>query len=379
MTEKFRLVTVTTDVAEQATGWQPAAIRALAEGKIPDTVYLFHIDKPALALARYADALRDINWEACLENNVKVTRSMFASGGYSYAEPGTPILTLGWNTDNHPQLPKRPDDVLMKLLGATADIASEKYKIPIRYRPLNDLELWDPESKVWRKILGCGCSGVFNLIGVGWWVQTTKPSDLLAKVVLSPVEKFADKILKEATERGWSLEEAGAYPLGIKEIDRIREDWREISLNALKKAFNIEVEEGEITDIERQYVEEFMKQFHSEEWILARSAEKRYEEIPPGTNLGKAFLKVPGGPLIRSYVLREGNKIREIMFTGHIHMRPGDALEKLEQELSGLEINEAVIRAKVEEWFNTGIDIAMLEQSQIVNIILEACKKSYEE
>ena len=39
------------------------------------------------------------------------------------------------------------------------------------------------------------------------------------------------------------------------------------------------------------------------------------------------------------------------MFTGTLHMTPGDALEKLEQELIGLKIDEKAIKAKVDGWF----------------------------
>jgi hypothetical protein len=227
-------------------------------------------------------------------------------------------------------------------------------------------------------MMGTGTSGLFNAMAFAWFPQATKPSNLMTKCLVSPAEKFADKILKDVSTRTWNFEEAGLYTKGLKEIDRIRNDWIEITLKALKRAFNIEVEEGEWTDIELQYVEQFKKQFHAEQWIFARSAEKKFEEIPPGTNLGKAFLKVPAGPLIRVYVLREGDTIKDIMFTGTLHMTPGDALEKLEQELIGLKIDEKAIKAKVDGWFSKGVMIGMLEPTQLVGIINEAIKLSYE-
>jgi len=380
VTEKWRMVTTTTDIADWYSGYIPAWLRGVAEGKIPDSVGFFFIDRPAVFLQRYCDVLRDINYEACVENNVKITRGITAGGGVIYGEQGTePWLLLAWNKDNHPEIPTSPDLILMKILGAGADIISEKYKIPMRYRPLNDMELWDPERKVWRKMMGTGTSGLFNAVGFAWFPQATKPSDLMTKCLVSPAEKFADKILKDVTTRTWNFEEAGVYSKGLDEIDRIRKDWIDISLKAIKKAFNIEVEEGEWTDTELKYVEEFKKQFHSKEWIFARSAEKKFEEIPPETNLGRAFLKIPGGPLIRAYVLREDDTIRDMMFTGTMHMNPADGLEKLEQELIGVKIDENAIKAKVSEWFSKGMEIGMLEQSQLVDIILEACKQSYKE
>jgi len=164
-----------------------------------------------------------------------------------------------------PEIHTQPDAIFMKMLGAGADIISEKYKIPMRYRPLNDMELWDPKRRVWRKMMGTGTSGLFNAMAFAWFPQATKPSDLMTKCLVSPAEKFADKILKDVSTRTWNFEEAGLYKKGLKEIDRIRNDWIEITLKALKRAFNIEVEEGEWTDIELQYVEQFKKQFHAEQ------------------------------------------------------------------------------------------------------------------
>ncbi|MGQ9722473.1 MAG: lipoate--protein ligase family protein [Candidatus Jordarchaeum sp.] len=380
MSKNWRMVTATTDVADWYSGYIPAFMRAMVEGKIPDTVAFFYMDKPAVFLQRYCDALRDVNYDACIENNVKVTRGIVAGGGVIYGEPGVePVLTVVWNKDAHLELPSQPDLILLKFLGVLADIVSEKYKIPMRYRPLNDLEIWDASRKVFRKIVPSGCSGLFNAIGIASGPQTTKPSELMSKILVSPIEKFADKILKDVQTRTWNLEEAGVYPEGIKELERIRRDWIEMYLHTLKKAFNIEVEEGEWADAEKQYVKEFTSQFGSESWIFARSAEKKFEEIPSGTSLGKAFLKITGGPMVRAYVLREGDIIKDMMFTGTMHMVPADALEKLEKELIGLKIDNKTIKEKVHGIFEGGAEIGLMREEQLLSIILEACKLSYEE
>ncbi len=386
MAKKWRMVTTTTDVADWYSGFIPAALRATAEDKIPETVAFYYLDKPAIFLQRYCDVLRDINYDVAVKEGIKITRGIVAGGGVIYAEPGSePFVGLVWNKDKHPELPSSPDMVLMKVLGAGADVISERYKIPVRYRPLNDMEIWDPEKKVWRKFMGCGSSGLFNAMGFAWFPNCVKPTDMMSKVLVSPAEKFADKVLKDVMERGWNLEEAGVYPEGLEQIDEIRQDWIEITLETFKKAFGIEVEEGEWEDIEFQYVKEFTNMFHAEQHIFARSAEKKFEEIPPGTNLGKAFLKISGGPLIRAYVLREGDTIKDLMFTGTLQMAPGDSLEKLEQELIGLKIDEKAIREKVQWMFKLGgmyeggVQIGMLEEPQLVDIIMQACKQSYEE
>ncbi len=63
-----------------------------------------------------------------------------------YNEPGTePAMTIIWNKGKNPDFPATID--LMKFMGTFADIINEKYRISIRYRPLNGMELWDPQNE----------------------------------------------------------------------------------------------------------------------------------------------------------------------------------------------------------------------------------------
>ena len=58
-------------------------------------------------------------------------------------------------------------------------------------------------------------------------------------------------------------------------------------LRGPRESFNVEVEPGELTEEERNYADEAYAFSSSEENIFSRSAEKRFEEIPEGTSLGK--------------------------------------------------------------------------------------------
>ena len=168
MTKKWRLVRTTADLADAYSGYIPAVLRAIAEGHISETAILFQIDRPAVFLQRYCDVLRDINYDACIDKNVKISRGITAAGGVMYGETGTECdLIIGWDKNKYPELPSQPDLILMKVLGVFADVFSEKYKIPMRFRPLNDMEVWDPERKIFRKVMGTGASGLFTAVGMG--------------------------------------------------------------------------------------------------------------------------------------------------------------------------------------------------------------------
>nr|MDO8063051.1 hypothetical protein [Candidatus Freyrarchaeum guaymaensis] len=49
--------------------------------------------------------------------------------------------------------------------GKLADSVSERYKIPMRYRSLNDMEIWDPNLAAWRKVMGTGATTLGDAAG----------------------------------------------------------------------------------------------------------------------------------------------------------------------------------------------------------------------
>ncbi|MCX8176205.1 MAG: hypothetical protein N3E48_03105, partial [Candidatus Bathyarchaeota archaeon] len=361
-------------------GWGIAGIRAMNEGKIPDTISVFYIDEPGVFIQRYCDILMDVNYEECKRLNVPIARGIAAGGGVIYAEPGIePFIGLTWNPKRNPQIPTNPELFFMRMLGRAADVISEKYKIPLRYRPLNDMEVWDPNLKSWRKVMGTGTTTVGECAAFAWFPTFFKPSELMGRVLVSPKDKFSDKVFKEVSLRSWNFEEAGAFRERPSRDDVVK-DWIDITLKVVKDVFNIEVEHGEFTEEEVMYAEEFYKIFSSEENLFSRSAEKRFSSFPEGTSLGKYSVKVTGGPLIRAYVLRKGDNIEDIMFTGTMHMYPADALEELEKELKGCKIDETLIKNKVNELFvRKNVIIGMGSAELVAETVIKACKESYKQ
>jgi lipoate-protein ligase A len=380
---KWRFVIARTNIAKWYGGYLPASLRAINEGIAPDTMSFFYIDTPGLFLQRHQDIYMDINYEECKKLGVPVARGVVTGGGAIYAEPGIePFLLAFWDIRRNPQIPVNPNLFFAPLLSRGADVIGENYNIPIRYRSLNDVELFDPKMRMFRKVMGTGSSTSGNAQLFAWFPTNFKPSETMLKVMASPKDKFADKVLKEVSSRSWNFEEAGTFSDRATRLtrDELVKEWIGMSNEAWKRAFGVEVESepAEFTEKEMQYVEEFYKIFSSEESLLSRSAEKRFETIPEGTALGKHSVKVTGGPLIRAYVLRRGDTIEDMMFTGTCHMTPTEALEDLEKELKGCKIDENLITTKVEELFaKKNVFIGLGSASLVSDTVIQACKESY--
>ena len=241
MTKKWRLIIGRTDIAMLSGGLRTSIIKSVSEGWAPDTVTVFYIDKPSVYIQRYCDVLMDVNYEECKKLNIPIARALFAAGGVIYAEPGIePFISLYWNPKRNPQIPTQPEILFMKILGRGADLISERYKIPVRFRPLNDVEAWDPNLKAWRKVMGTGVSIVDNCAFFSWFPTFFRPSEVMGRVLVSPRDKFSDKVFREVSLRSWSFEEAGAFKKEDKPSrDKIVNDWIDITLKVVKDAFNL--------------------------------------------------------------------------------------------------------------------------------------------
>ena len=64
-------------------------------------------------------------------------------------------------------------------------------------------------------------------------------------------------------------------------------------------------------------------------------------ETGNGTSEGRADYKVPGGKLIRVRVAHRNRIIEKVRFNGDFFVHPEEAMEELEDMLSGKDVDEA--------------------------------------
>jgi len=64
---------------------------------------------------------------------------------------------------------------------------------------------------------------------------------------------------------------------------------------------------------------------------------------------GKSIYKIPDGKLLKIFLQFENNKINSIKITGDFFLHPEEGIEKIEQELIGVEIENGKIIEKIDE------------------------------
>lgn len=85
---------------------------------------------------------------------------------------------------------------------------------------------------------------------------------------------------------------------------------------------------------------------------------------------GKSILKVPGGKLLKIF-LDYDDKINKIKITGDFFLHPEESLEKLEEELIGLELDKDLLLKKIDGFLKkNNIKLFGINSENIVEGIL---------
>ena len=88
---------------------------------------------------------------------------------------------------------------------------------------------------------------------------------------------------------------------------------------------------------------------------------------------GKSIYKIPEGKLLKIFFEFEENKINSIKITGDFFLHPEEGIEKIENNLNGIEIKKEKIIETINETVNSeGIELFGVNAEGIAHGILMA-------
>lgn len=331
MAEEWRLLDLYVDLIENSVFLNPAIQRARVEGHVPDTVVFCSFKKIGISLGFYPDPEKDINLEYCRAHDISVSRRLQPY----YVNVVFPGLFAAYIIIGKEYLPPTVAEVFQMIITSLAEIFNQTWGLEAKFRPFNDMEVKG------KKISWMGGSFV-GPVWSGASVLLYKPSpiDQVNPALNIPAEKFADKEAKTPGERAISVEELIGRPVALEEV-------RAAYQEALEKIFGVKLVLGRLSEREMVYEQENRKNY-TPEMLLARTEKNKFGEIPWGVKRGETIWKVPRGGLIRAVVLVEGDKIRDLLFSGNLLCSPVTALEEVEEALKGINLDKQKILAKIQ-------------------------------
>ncbi|MBW1788968.1 MAG: lipoate--protein ligase family protein [Deltaproteobacteria bacterium] len=350
--------------AEATASISPAIARACEEGKAPNTLAMYTHQKASIVMGRQNDPDVDINYGYCADNDIIVKR--IPTPGTIFGHPGYIMNVLYVHKD---LVPNAIPDIFAMLNTQMAKAFTERWGVPARHRPINDLEV--EMGGVWKKVgpFGMGFFGPCVCCRMGLTV-TPIPYDIVENAMPGPPEKFADKVAKSVTQRVGSLEEALARHVDIKEA-------KEVVIKAISDLFGIEFHTGELLDVEKDYEKELSERYDNDDWFWANSISRRFPDMPEGASLHEYIKKIPQGPLVRVRALKKGRHILDCSLTGWYHgIRPLDALEIVESHLKETPCSEDAVLSRIEKAYQEGgIAIDQCSPTDLRDLIVQALEK----
>ena len=347
MEKTWRLLDLPTDsYAESTMALSPALMRARKEGLVPDTVAVFTFRRPSVVMGYYISPDFDVDLEFCQRHDIAIKR--IPTQGLIFGHQGYILAGL---YVHRRFLPEEMADAYRKVNEGIARRIEREWSVRARHRPLNDLEI--EIGGKWKKIgpQSLAFDGEVAVQRVGLTI-TPMPMDLVAKALIPPPEKFADKEAKSISERVGSLEEGLGRPVSIVET-------KEMVIRALEETFDVSLKPGEITEPEKEFRRSFSELYDNDRWFFAKSTRRRFANLPPGAKVSQFVYKVSGGPLFRVNLCIYQDRIYDILLTGNMQPSRREMPEEIEQALRQAPAQEAEIEGIVrKEWEGKKIVIA---------------------
>lgn len=343
MADKWRLLKIDfTSYMDFRNSLNLGILRARKEDLVPDTVVILRTLKSSMCASYYPDIEKDANLEFLKQKGVQVKR-FYGGAGIGLIGRGMLVCPFYVST-NGGKVPTRHEELLSVTLGGIAKSLSTDFNVDCYYRPPNDVLIGDKKF--------CLSSATYDehVANFNIDIQIKEPElDIISQGLPLPPEKMADK--KAASHEEWItwLEIESGRSISFEETGRS-------VMKALNETYDIELYPSELTEVEYLYAQEVFNLYDSEQWQFARSEWKRFGKIENHIERSEFRKKIAGGPFMRAVVLKEKNRIKDLLITGAIQCQPIEIIDRLEDSVRGCTIDERIVFEKVR---------SILDQSQV--------------
>ena len=297
--------------------------QAITKGEAINTLIICWPEEPLVSLGFFQEIEKDIDLEYCQKQGIVATRRVIGGGGV-YLDDGQMFYQLIGRVDS-PTTPKNIDDYYRKFLKAPVQ-AYRNLGLNAEFKPVNDIQVEG------RKISGNGAGDVGVARILTGNIIFDFNYDAMVRILRVPDEKFRDKIAQSLKERLTTIKkELGELP--------DRQEVKQDLLHLYEQTLDIKLDHGELSDWERRTMADLRGKYLSDQWLHwrggGRLSDAKTVKISATTFVGTANYKAAGG-LIRVTLEVVENQIKEIVLSGDFFMYPSDAINKIEENLVGV-------------------------------------------
>ncbi|MEM2468687.1 MAG: biotin/lipoate A/B protein ligase family protein [Candidatus Jordarchaeales archaeon] len=232
-----------------------AMLIARAEGKCPDTFFIYRRKPPAVSIGYFQAVKNTVDLAACRELGVEVSRRI-TGGGAIYSDENGIIYSIVVSEGN-PKIPRNIAESYSVLCRGLID-ALKILGLDAVFQPINDILVGG------KKVSGSSQTRRRGVVLHHGTLLVRADIETMKRVLKIPEEKMSDKAAKSLEERVTSLEKLLGREVSMDEV-------KEAVRKGFEKALEVKFEDGELTEYEKKLVRKLVEEKYSrDEWNLKR-------------------------------------------------------------------------------------------------------------
>jgi lipoate-protein ligase A len=308
-------------------------LESKGRGESPNTIHFLQFSPRAVLLGYHQSVDEEVRAEFCKSNGIHINRRITGGGAIFFDES-----QLGWEVICTKEFfgMTIPNDALFRALCEPVIAALASFGLKAEFRPRNDIEIRG------RKISGTGgadSDGAFLFQGT---MLTDFDVDTMLRSLKIPVEKLKAKEIDSVKERVTCLKWELGYTPRLESLKRAL-------AQGFERGLKISLEPAGLTDLEKEFYEEKLKYYRSDEWINQVKPRIAKKEVV------QAAYKADGGLVRVTLVVNlPQRRIKEIYITGDFLSFPPRALYDMEARLRGAALDREPIHKIIKEFFAEG-------------------------
>lgn len=245
---------------EEADGyWNMAVDEAIAkargEGKAPNTLRFYMWRPSAVIIGFFQSVEEEVDQEECKRQGIDIVRRMSGGGAVLNSSGGVFTYTIAIGGDD----PRIAGDIVDSYRVLCRGLIEGLSILGLKgeFKPINDIVVGG------RKISGNAQVRKYGIVLHHGTLLIDFDPHLMARVLRISEEKLRDKMLRGAEERVTTIRRELGRDVSLGEV-------RDAMLMGFRRALNVELVPGRLTEYEEGLARELRKKYSSPEWIYRR-------------------------------------------------------------------------------------------------------------
>lgn len=250
MKEEWRLLITENNSASTNMAMDRAELVAISKGKAPPTVRFFTWKPPAISIGYFQSLEEEVDLDVCKKFGIDYVRRITGGGAVFHDKELTYSIVI---PEDHFQIPKNILESYGRVCGAIIK-GLKQLGINSSYVPINDIVT---DGK---KISGNAQTRKAKTVLQHGTILMDVDVEKMFSLLKVPNEKIRDKLISDVKQRVTSVKYILGEEISFKKV-------AEAMRIGFEEEFNVELNEGSLTEEEREHTNKFEKEhFSTREW-----------------------------------------------------------------------------------------------------------------